>query len=297
MKNSEPLVSVLLPFYNGEEFVEEAIASVKNQTYKNIELIVINDSPENGSSRIFLENLQKKYDFKLINNEFNYGLTRSFVNGFLHSKGEYFSFMSQDDTFFPEKTKVQLEYLQKNSNCRWLYSNMEFWDVGENKKSIPDLSDTQKRIANGTVFPYFYHGHNLNGLYIQSSMATREIMNKEVVPIWCKTRADGWPVHIRLFEKYSDQVALTDDVVTLYRIHDTNTSKNHDRMFSLIVPTIMEICPKELREEVLKKHLPMVGIKSKKEKSSKDILVKLLCLFVPFRSFRRKIKNLLRYES
>ena len=82
-----PLVSVLLAFYNNIQYVEESIRSVINQTYKNIELIVVDDcSPDEKASQ-YIKELADRYQFTLIRKEKNQGASKAFQTAFEYSKG------------------------------------------------------------------------------------------------------------------------------------------------------------------------------------------------------------------
>lgn len=109
---NNPLVSVIIPSYNYEQFVEEAILSVVNQTYKNIELIVIDDGSTDGSVTL-INKLKEKYDFTFIYRE-NKGLASTLNEGIALVSGEFFCFCSSDDAFYTGRISEQLEAMQKN---------------------------------------------------------------------------------------------------------------------------------------------------------------------------------------
>jgi glycosyltransferase involved in cell wall biosynthesis len=268
-QEKQPLVSVLMPYYKGEKYMEEAILSVTNQTYKNIEIIVINDSPESQASTEYLISLQNKYDFKLIHHEHNMGLTKALSTGFKHSKGDYISILGQDDLFVPEKTQTQLDFFEKNDSYIWVYGNMEWWNTKNNKRKTPKVDETIKKIKEKTMIPALYYGNSFKGLYSQGSMGKRQVFENDIMPLWHKLTADVWPVNIRLFEKYPDQIGLIEQPMTIYRLHDTNTVNNKAKMFALIIPTIVEMCPQELQKDLIESHLHLIGIQKKTPKYKK----------------------------
>jgi len=99
-------VSVVIPLYNQKQYVGEAIESILNQTYPNIEIIVVNDgSTDNPFSEL------KKYekDIILINQE-NRGLAGARNTGIRNSTGEYLQFLDADDFLHREKIRLQLEF-------------------------------------------------------------------------------------------------------------------------------------------------------------------------------------------
>ena len=109
--NSEwlPKVSIIIPVYNGANYMREAIDSALNQTYKNIEVIVVNDgSTDNGETEaIALEYGERIRYFKKRNG----GVSSALNYGISKMTGEYFSWLSHDDVYSPEKIRHQIESL------------------------------------------------------------------------------------------------------------------------------------------------------------------------------------------
>lgn len=112
--NDLPLVSIVIPVYNGANYMKEAIDSALNQTYENIEVLVINDgSKDDGETeKIALSYGNKiRYFYKE-----NGGVSSALNFGIREMKGEYFSWLSHDDAYFPEKVSSQVESLQRYKN-------------------------------------------------------------------------------------------------------------------------------------------------------------------------------------
>lgn len=104
------LVTVIVPYYKHEQFVEECIFSILNQSYKNIELIVIDDgSPDDGWVRI--AQLAEEYGFSFLRKE-NEGLCKTLNLGLKLAKGKYFCAIASDDVLFKYKLERQLEFLK-----------------------------------------------------------------------------------------------------------------------------------------------------------------------------------------
>lgn len=113
MKKKEylPRVSIVIPAYNASNYLAEAIESAISQTYDNIEIIVVNDgSKDNGATA----DVAKKYENQITYFEKNNGGSSSALNcGIAHMTGEWFSWLSHDDLYYPEKIKRQIEYMNK----------------------------------------------------------------------------------------------------------------------------------------------------------------------------------------
>ena len=107
----EPLVSFIIPVYNGEKYIREALESVLNQTYRNLEVIIINDGSKDSS----LEVLQSYDDsrIKLYSRE-NKGLAATLNEGIQLAKGEFIARQDQDDISSPERVEKQLDFLNRN---------------------------------------------------------------------------------------------------------------------------------------------------------------------------------------
>ena len=107
------LISVILPVYNGDKYLKEAIESILNQSYKNFEFIIINDGSSDDSIEII--KMYSKIDdrIKIINRE-NRGLIESLNEGIRKSKGSFIARMDQDDISLSTRFELQLNYMLEN---------------------------------------------------------------------------------------------------------------------------------------------------------------------------------------
>lgn len=110
----KPLVSVIMTAYNEEKYIAEAIQSILNQTYKNLELIIVND----GSTDRTLDIIKKFSDnrIKLINNKRNLGASESSNRGIEIAKGKYIARMDADDISLPSRIEKQIDFLEYNTD-------------------------------------------------------------------------------------------------------------------------------------------------------------------------------------
>jgi len=136
----QPLVSIVIPVYNGANYLREAIDSALAQTYINCEVIVVNDgSNDDGATR----NIALSYGSSIGYFEKENGGVATALNlGIREIKGEFFSWLSHDDLYFPYKVERQIKYLRDNNlHDVVLYSNFEFIDEkGEWIGAAPDMS-------------------------------------------------------------------------------------------------------------------------------------------------------------
>lgn len=108
------LVSVVLPVYNGEEYLAQSIESVLNQTYKNIELIIVNDNSSDNSLSIAEEFAKKDNRVKIISNKANLKLPNSLNVGFEAANGEYLSWTSDDNFYSLDAIEKMAAHLDNN---------------------------------------------------------------------------------------------------------------------------------------------------------------------------------------
>lgn len=120
MNNDKPLVSVIIPTYKRADMLTKAIDSVINQTYKNIEIIVIDDNDSSSKYRAQTKEKLSSYIqskvIRYIENEKNLGGSITRNRAVEHSKGEYIAFLDDDDTFFPTKIEKQVKLMLQNKN-------------------------------------------------------------------------------------------------------------------------------------------------------------------------------------
>ncbi len=113
IKNS-PLVSVIIPTYNGESTILRAINSVLNQTYSNLELIIVDDCSKDNTFEV-VKNVKDKR-VKVLRHKKNRGGSAARNTGIKEAKGEYIAFLDDDDEWLNEKVEKQVEYLKSKES-------------------------------------------------------------------------------------------------------------------------------------------------------------------------------------
>lgn len=104
------MISVIVPAYNVEEYLEECLESICKQTYTDIEVILVNDGSTDGSKEICERYCQKDSRFKLINQE-NQGQSAARNNGVIVSTGEYITFVDSDDVISTKYVEILNRYM------------------------------------------------------------------------------------------------------------------------------------------------------------------------------------------
>lgn len=129
MAKEKPLVSIVIPVYNGSEYLGEAIDSALAQTYPNVEVVVINDgSTDGGKTDIVAKSYGNKIRYF---HKKNGGVATALNYGIKQMKGEWFSWLSHDDLYYPDKIEKQIEYASKHPNTKIIYSDFELVNAKE----------------------------------------------------------------------------------------------------------------------------------------------------------------------
>lgn len=115
--NSSPKVSIIMPCYNAEKYIEKAIQSVLEQTYRNFELIIIDDNSDDKTAQIIEKFAENDFRIKyVIKNKSERGISASMNKGIEMSRGKYITRMDSDDVIVPEKIFRQVQFLDKNED-------------------------------------------------------------------------------------------------------------------------------------------------------------------------------------
>ncbi|MFV0186645.1 glycosyltransferase [Empedobacter falsenii] len=122
-------VSVVLPVYNGELYLKDAISSILNQTFNDFEFIIINDGSTDNSLNII--NSFDDNRIVLIDQQ-NQGLAKSLNNGLKKAKGKYIARMDADDIALPNRFERQIQYLKENPNIKLLGTAIDMIDKDGN---------------------------------------------------------------------------------------------------------------------------------------------------------------------
>ena len=149
-----PKISIVIPVYNGENYLKEAIDSALAQTYDNYEIIVINDGSVDHTEEIALTYGKKIRYYKKENG----GVASALNLGIKKMDGEYFSWLSHDDVYYPEKLQVQIEHLKRAGDMTLpVYGNWDiFYMPDKNIKKRPiDYRYRIEQMSTG-VFPVAY---------------------------------------------------------------------------------------------------------------------------------------------
>src|SRR5215471_10098716 len=128
--SAEPLVSSVIIFLDAEEYIEEAIESVLRQTYRNWELLLVDDGSQDRSveiARRYAVSHCPRVRYYEHENHANLGMSASRNLGVRHSHGEYVAFLDSDDVWLPRKLEEQAGILEAHRSAGMVYGRMEYW--------------------------------------------------------------------------------------------------------------------------------------------------------------------------
>ena len=210
-------ISVVLPVYNGEITIQETIQSILKQTFKNLEIIVINDGSTDSTSEI----VKSIYDSRLqIFSYPNAGVSISRNRGINKSLGQFISFIDADDLWTVDKLACQYKALQDNEKAAVAYSWTDYIDVnGKFLKAGRHIT------ATGDVYSKFLLSNFLESG--SNPLIRREALNEvggfdESLP-----GAEDWDMWLRLSARY--EFVCVDRVQIFYRVHPLSLSTNLTR--------------------------------------------------------------------
>ena len=142
---AEPLVSIVIPCYEGARYLPQAIESVLNQSYRNLQVLIVDDASPDNCAEIAGHYAARDPRVQVIRRSKNGGVSAAFNSGFEVAKGEFFSRLAQDDYFRDDAIEVMLTELRKNPDAGMVYCDDQHVDEDGNflrfaRKGSPGLS-------------------------------------------------------------------------------------------------------------------------------------------------------------
>jgi len=246
-KIGKPLVSAIVPSYNHEDYITECILSIVNQTYKNIELIVVDDGSTDHSREI-LESLQKLYGFVLICQE-NQGISKTMNKAIgQYAHGEYITGSASDDFLMPDKIERQVNYMESDPDCSLVFGKVYMVDgksaVIEGLTVVDPVEDPIKSVQ-------------FEGLIERNCIPTPSIMYRKDKWEQCggydeNSIIEDWGLWLEF--AYSGKIVYLDEYFAFYRWHGSNQTTNVLKMYTeawKIVQSWKDQMPPKLANKVL----------------------------------------------
>lgn len=210
---TSPKVTVLMPVYNGQQYLKEAIESILNQEFTDFEFLIINDGSTDESAGMIASYTDPR--IRVINNEKNIGLVNTLNKALELCKGEYIVRMDCDDISLKDRLKVQVAFMDKNKNIG--ASGSSYYLFRNNKKNILHLPLTEKEIECYFAFncPIAHPSAIIRRSVIQDNNIhySSEYMHAEDYSFWTQIAI------------YSSLANIAEPLL-IYRVHDNQITGN-----------------------------------------------------------------------
>lgn len=236
MNNSLPLVSIVAANYNNAAYVIDSLNSVRDQTYQNIELIIVDDASTDNSPALidqWLQNYNQPYKF--IKHEKNYGICRTCNDLVNNASGKFISFLATDDMYLPDKITNQVKILEESeASVAMVYSDTYLLDQYGNRKLGTFMTTLSKCTfeygPSGNILPELQKQHFVHWL---SVLVKKEIFNNiglfdENLPF------EDYDMSLRIARKYT--IKYSPDIQILYRVHAQSISAKTKNWQPLLLP-------------------------------------------------------------
>lgn len=219
-----PLVSVILPVYNGLPHLANSVESVLKQTWTDWELVVVNDGSNDGSEEFLQALCSKDHRVRYVAHGENKGVASAYNSGVQNALGRFLAFQEQDDISLPHRLETELRILREY-NAPFVSSRVAWMDeTGEVYKFWPDDILGQVEVWGSSESLYYRLLIHQTRIANTTTMIDRTLMAADDLVFDEHFRRSGqdWDLHLRLVEKYSS-IRLAEPLV-LFRRHRGHVS-------------------------------------------------------------------------
>jgi glycosyltransferase involved in cell wall biosynthesis len=207
-------ISVIIPVYRNSHFLNDSLKSLKLQTFKKFEIIIVNDgSPEEIKIRRIFKKYQKKLNIKYISYKKNKGVSYALNTGIKRSKGKYISWLSHDDYFHPKKFELQINFAKFNQKILTLTG---FYLIRENKDIL------KKNLYKNFKFKLKYQILIKDNLNLCTALIPRKFFQEVGYFDEKLKHVQDYELMYRIFQKY--EVKIINKPLFFSRVHNGQTS-------------------------------------------------------------------------
>ncbi len=232
-------VSVIMPAYNHERYVESALKSIAGQTHQNMELIVINDGSTDGTAEVITEFIRchPSLDVKYLDQK-NQGVCKTLNKGLAMATGDYIAFLSSDDFWRPERVAVQLEFMENNLNIGMVFSDAWLFrdSTGKRYRWSDYKSALPEMFKNGIQNCDMYAQLLIRPLVPALTVLVRRRVLDEVGEFDGELAYEDYDLWLRIAMAYP--IAYLHLPLADYRLHADNVSNDARLMLKGVVQTI-----------------------------------------------------------
>ena len=213
ISDNNPIVSIITPNFNCSRFITQAIESVLAQTYKNWEMIIIDDCSTDESYKIIQEYAKKDSRIKVYRMEKNSGAAVCRNKAIEFSNGGYLAFIDSDDLWLPEKLEKQLNFMREN-NCDFSFT--EYEHIDENNNSLNIKAKVINKLTYKEMLFHCFTGC-LTVIYKQ------DLKNKIYSPIL--KNCNDYALFLQILKNVKNAMGLN-EILAKYRIIKNSLSRN-----------------------------------------------------------------------
>lgn len=208
-------VTVLMPVYNGEKYLEKAVESILSQTFRDFRFLIIDDGSSDGTPELLRFFQSSDSRIEVVRNESNMGLTRSLNKGLRISRGEFIARMDCDDVSLPGRFEAQVSFLKSNREAAMVGAAWKEMDATLERTLRVMRPPTQYRRIRRDIL-----SHNL---FCHSAVMIRRLPLVEIGGYNERdTYSQDYDLWLRLIASY--QAANLGEIHHLRRIHGENLS-------------------------------------------------------------------------
>ncbi|MSS77678.1 glycosyltransferase family 2 protein [Anaerococcus sp. WCA-380-WT-2B] len=226
------LVSIIMPSWNTEKYIGEAIQSVINQIYTNWELIIVDDCSTDNTEKIVSKFNDKR--IKFFKNEKNLGAALSRNKALREAKGEWIAFLDSDDVRCKDKLEKQISFMEKNG---YILSYTEYEKIDEKSKSFNITVTGPEHVDKKKIYRYDYIGQ-LTMIYNANKFG--------VIQIDDISKNNDYAIRLKLYNTIPDTKAyLLKQKLAKYRVRKVSIS--HDKFIKKFKShyNLFHICDKK----------------------------------------------------
>ena len=216
---TDPLVSVVIPVYNGAAFVAQAIESVREQTYPNVEVVVVDDGSTDELGVIADAFAAKDPRVRVIHKP-NGGLSAARNSGIANARGAFLNFLDADDLILPDKIRQQLRVLLSRKDVDLVYSDFRKFNGGDG--TVYDLHRRLPPLPFREMLVY------RNWFGVQAPLLRRRLIDRVGTFDTAFASAEDWDFWYRCAQH--TEFVFQPGVLSLVRLHGNQMTGNATRM-------------------------------------------------------------------
>jgi len=218
-----PLITVVIPSFNHQAYVAQSIQSVLDQTYKEIELIVIDDGSSDSSAKV-IQKLLHDNEFKFIARK-NRGLATTLNEGIRLAKGKYICFLASDDYFLPRRIEHAVSRLEHLNNDA-IATYTDGFIINDKNKKLSKFSDIYPRPMVGDVYSNLIVSNWIPAMGITYRTT---LLKKFMFDV--RFKIEDYALYLKIFKRNKFKIDFYKSFDFCYRQHLTNISNIRSVMF------------------------------------------------------------------